>query len=435
MTTQRVKVALDLGGGSAPILLGECLWVPSKKVAAFQWGKEAIESGFDLAPLNMPLRPGVWTGRPDLFGGLPGMLNDSLPDGFGLRLMNQSLANQSLASLGHPLDEITPLHRLAWVGRRGVGALIFEPEINAGKEADLFNITQLGEQAQRAQAGNFVDIPKSAIAAGGSAQGARPKFWALLKDDGKSAIVGNYEKTPTGFTACLIKFPPSGGDKNEPFYEAACLELAAEHGILASKGRLLEHSSGAALAVERFDRSFPNERIFSQSLSALLHHNFREPSLDYLQLAQVANKLAGPSQNEPIYRLACFNVALSLRDDHSKNFSFIMDKQRVWNLAPAYDLCPNDGPNGWHTMSINGQAENPSKSDLLAFAAKLNLSPEIAKAGIEAALSAASDFKSRAIGLGAEKAAAGRWAVKINQNSAALRDVKVAVPKRKLLEI
>lgn len=417
MTDQRIKVSLDLGGGASPVVLGECLWVPSKRVVAFEWGAQAIAAGWNLAPLKMPLGPGAWLGSPTLFDGLPGMLNDSIPDGFGLRLMNQSLA-----TLGYRPDQITPLHRLAWVGNGGVGALSFEPVLNPEKSADLFTMTQLGEQARKAQSGHLADIPKSAIVAGGSAQGARPKFWALVKDDGKSAIVGDYPSAPQGFTPCLVKFSSVKGDKNEPFYEAACLELAAEHGIVAAKARLLEHAAGAALAVERFDRVPPDKRVFTQSLSALLHHNFREPSLDYLHLAQVAWKLACPAEDtERIYRLACFNVALSIRDDHSKNFAFTMDQQRVWHVSPAYDLCPCEGPNGWHTMSINGQAQSPTRRDLLTFAGQLRLSAHIAKDAIDAALSAADAFKARAISLGAMKTSTGRMAKKIQLTGAGLQ--------------
>ena len=94
MTAQRrLKVHLDFGVGSTPLLLGECLWVASQKAAAFEWSEEAFKSGYSFSPMHLPLRKGVIMAGPNPFGGLHGMLNDSIPDGFGLRLMNHSLVS------------------------------------------------------------------------------------------------------------------------------------------------------------------------------------------------------------------------------------------------------------------------------------------------------------------------------------------------------
>ena len=302
--TRRLRVHLDFGAGSAPRLLGECLWVASQRLTAFQWSPEALASGLQLSPLHIPLTPGVHMATPTPFGGLHGMLADSIPDGFGLRLMDKSLA-----SAGHGPGSVTPIHRLAWVGSRGIGALTYTPVIEAGETRGLLEISELGLHAARAEVEDFKDIPEAAIKAGGSAHGARPKFWASVSADGTQALLGDDLRAPKGFMPSLVKFAPARGDRNEPYYEAACLELAQRHGVRAARARLLSHPHGAALAVERFDRLPGAGRVFVQSLAALLHDDFRVPRLDYFHLAQVSARLSGAPESERIYRQACFNVA------------------------------------------------------------------------------------------------------------------------------
>lgn len=401
---KRLRVHLDFGAGSEPLLLGECLWVDSQRAAAFQWSQAALESGLHLSPLHLPLEPGAQMAQRNPFGGLHGMLADSIPDGFGLRLMDKSLA-----SAGYGRDGATPIHRLAWVGARGLGALTYAPAIDGGEGRQLMEIAELGVHAARADVEDFKDIPEAAIKAGGSAHGARPKFWAAVSSDGQKAILGDDPKVPTGFTPCLVKFAPARGDKNEPFYEAACLELANRHGVSAAKARLLPHPHGAALAVERFDRTPGGGRLFAQSLAALLHDDFRVPKLDYLHLAKVSAKLSADPESERIYRQACFNAALCMRDDHSKNFAFRMDRSGKWELSPAFDLCPSQGPAGWHTMTISGNGVDIARSDLLRLAGNLGLAPAIAADGIDQALSASSQFEAIAIDLGAQRTGAKAW--------------------------
>jgi serine/threonine-protein kinase HipA len=405
VANHRLQVHLDFGLGAPPLLLGECLWYASKKVAAFEWSQQAMEVGFKLSPLHMPLRKGLFLAEPTPFGGLHGLLSDSIPDGFGLRLMNKSLV-----TAGHSLASITPVQRLAWVGTRGLGALTYTPALYAEEPRALIDIADLGVHAAKADVENFTDIPEAAIKAGGSAHGARPKFWAAVHKDGQKIILGDSPEIPTDFSACLVKFAPAKGDRNEPFYEAACLALANKYGVDAATARVLHHPTGVALAVDRFDRIAGGARKVVQSLAALLNDDFRFSKLDYFHLFQVSKALSDAPESERIYRQACFNVALSMRDDHSKNFAFCMDQQGQWKLSPAFDLCPNEGPSGWQTMTVSDVGDHIDRSCLLKFAQKMGLPPAIANDGIDRALSAASEFEALALSLGSQKAGANKWA-------------------------
>jgi len=420
----RLQVFLDQGVGVAAMLVGECAWVPSARAAAFEWSQEALGSGLSLSPLMMPCRPGLVYAKHDPFSGIHPLFADSIPDGFGLRLMNRALSEA-----GYDLDEINPLQRLAWVGERGVGALTYKPVIDANKEPLLTTIFDAAVLASRAEEENFTDIPRQAIHAGGSALGARPKFWAAIGPDKTKVILGDQPKVATGFVPSLLKFAPSRGDKNEPFLEAACLDLANKHGVRAAHAQLLAHPSGAALAVERFDRRPTGERIHTQSVAALLGLNFREPSLDYSSLAKLVQKIGGASDGERLYRQLCFNVALSIRDDHTKNFAFCMDSTGQWTLSPAFDLCPSTGfgLSQEHTTSLNGKGKNISRGDLLAYASSLSLSPQVAQEGIDNARAAATEFEAHAVGLGATMKKSKEWAKAFKAIDAHIKPVVASV--------
>lgn len=414
----RLQVFLDRGLGSASMLIGECLWVASSRTAAFEWSQEALASGLELSPLMMPGATGVQHASHEPFSGIHPLFSDSIPDGFGLRLMNKGLQ-----VAGYDIEEINPLHRLAWIGERGVGALAYKPVIDAKVDPMFTSIFDASVLAAKAEAENFKDIPKEAIRAGGSALGARPKFWAAIGPDKATVILGDLPKIPQGFVPSLLKFAPTGGDKNESFFEAACLELAGKHGVKAARGQLLSHASGAALAVERFDRLPSGERVHTQSVAALLGINFREPNLDYVSLAKLARKLGGDSDVERLYRQLCFNVALSMRDDHSKNFAFCMDANGQWSLSPAFDLCPSAGfgYTGEHTTTLNGKGTGISRSDLEAFALSVGLSQQLAQEGIDSARAAATEFEALAVSLGATKKGAEGWAKTFKKIDAHLR--------------
>ncbi len=414
----RLQVFLDRGLGSATKLIGECIWVASNRTAAFEWSKDAVASAFELSPLMMPSATGIQHASHEPFSGIHPLFSDSIPDGFGLRLMNKGLQ-----FAGYDIAEVNPLHRLAWVGERGVGALTYKPVIDAKVDPMFTTIFDASVMAAKAEAENFKDIPKEAIRAGGSALGARPKFWAAIGPDKVTVILGDLPKIPQDFVPSLLKFAPTGGDKNEPFFEAACLELANKHGVKAARGQLLSHASGAALAVERFDRLPSGERVHTQSVAALLGINFREPNLDYLALVKLARKLGGDSDVERLYRQLCFNVALSMRDDHSKNFAFCMDANGQWSLSPAFDLCPSSGfgYSGEHTTTLNGKGTDISRSDLEGFALSAGLSQQLTQDGIDSARAAATEFKALAISLGAAKGAAESWAKKFKKIDAHLR--------------
>lgn len=421
-TEVRLEVFLEQGPGIANIPVGTLVWDHDLRVTAFQWSNEAIESGLNLSPIVMPNKPGTSYADPEPFFGIHPLFSDSIPDGFGLPLMNRGLAEA-----GHNLAEINALDRLAWTGKRGVGALTYNPEAEADVKPLVTTTLDTSSFAICAEDASFKSIPKQAILSGGSTLGARPKFWASVAPDKSKVVLGDSHNVEAGFVPSLLKFAPTGGDLNEPYVEAACLELAAKYGVIAAAAELLHYSGGAALAVHRFDRLPNGDRLHTQTVAALLGINFREPNLDYKNLVQIARKIGKDVDVERIYRQLCFNVALSMRDDHAKNFSFCMDFKGQWSLSPAYDLCPSVGlgRTGEHTTSVNGKGINISRGDLMCFAESIGLSSSLFQEAIDNARAAAAEFEALSISFGATKTRSKQWANAFKTIDAHLRPVMI----------
>ena len=128
--------------------IGAVLWDEDRDVGVFEYTPEFSRSGIEVAPLTMPLRSGVYDFPAlnyETFKGLPGMLADSLPDKFGNALINRWLAEQ-----GRTADSFDPVERLCYTGRRGMGALEFEPATGERREqGQPVDIAPLVELANR----------------------------------------------------------------------------------------------------------------------------------------------------------------------------------------------------------------------------------------------------------------------------------------------
>jgi len=110
-----------------------------------------------------------------------------------------------------------------------------------------------------------------------------------------------------------------------------------------------------------------------------MHANFRIPSTDYADLMKVTGALT--RNHEDIlraFRRMVFNIAAHNRDDHAKNFAFVMNEAGEWSLSPAYDLGFAAGPGGEHTMSILGEGRAPTREHVLKLAKQFDIKPKSA---------------------------------------------------------
>jgi serine/threonine-protein kinase HipA len=329
----------------------------------FEYDAAFLGSNLELSPLQLPLRPGVVAGKPDVLDGLMGVFDDSLPDGWG-----RLLIDRRAAELGVSGGSLTPLDRLTLVGARSMGALIYEPEI-ALDEPELVKLAELAKQTELVMegAGAGADLERL-IAVGGSPKGARPKVLVQLAPNGD--VISGARSIRPGFTAWLVKFPAPEDDPHSAALEHAYFLMAKAAGIEVPRTQLLGKTrrSRGYFAIERFDRD-GTTRIHTHTLGGLLHLPHGYPALDYSDLLKVTRKL---TRNEAavaeMFRRACFNVFAHNRDDHSRNFAFLMSERGAWRPSPAYDLTFAAGPGGEHTMLVAGEGREPGAAHLLSLA-------------------------------------------------------------------
>jgi len=372
--------------------VGAVAWNDNPGYAVFEYDPEFRRSGWDLAPLKMPisanqrifafpeLRQDKNAGF-DTFKGLPGLLADSLPDRYGNQLINIWLAKQGRAS-----DSMNPVEMLCFIGSRGVGALEFEPvifkETKRAFSVELDNMVTIAQKMmtnREAFVSNLNTEEEKAVSEilkiGTSAGGARPKAviaWNKITGEVKSGQVNS----PKGFEHWLIKLDgvsdvQLGASHGYGRVEMAYYNMATACGIEMMSSRLLEENGRAHFMTKRFDRAEDNKKHHVQTFCALAHFDYNLiNSFSYEQLFQCMRELRLTyADAEQMFRRMVFNVIARNCDDHTKNFSFLLKQGGSWDLAPAYDVCHAYRPGStWvsrHALSINGKRDDIAGSDML----------------------------------------------------------------------
>lgn len=363
--------------------------------------KEAVGS---LSPLTLPYDTSPHPTPKKCPAGLPGFLAESLPDGYGLWLMDRAFQKS-----GVPREAVAPLDRLAFVGDRATGALSYEPvgDIPSVRRAAL-PATELGSAAQSFLEEKETDLFAELVCVG-SAGGSRPKAQLRFGNDFTRASLAPKE----GLTAWLVKFtaPDFPLGHEEGIFEAAALAVSAKTGIRTPAWKFFEGPQGKGrpkvpywLGMERFDRT-PAGRVHYVSAAGLLNANFREPVFDYFDLMRLTYRLTqSQAEMEELFRRAVLSYFLRNEDDHGKNFGFLLHDDGRWTLSPSFDITYAPGPNGEHATSFGGKGRHITR-DALERMSRLMTTPverleEIARQAAEAALG----FAETALSLGAKRA-------------------------------
>lgn len=377
-------------------LWGNCIAVVSMDdagdVADFEYTNDFLGSGIELSPIVMPLA-GKSYRFPELaresFHGLPGLLADSVPDKFG-----NALIDTWLASKGRSRKSFSPIERLCYIGKRGMGALEFSPmqgprprtseRIQIDEMVDLASDilqhrnqldTRFGDQANSSAL-------KEILRVGTSAGGARAKAVIAWHPETGEVRSGQVQ-APEGFGYWLLKFDgvtdnrdkesadPQGYGRIEYAYSL----MAKAAGIEMADCRLHEEGGRAHFMTRRFDRQNDGSKLHMQTLGGLAHFDFNMAgAYSYEQALLIMRQLGldADARREQFRRMV-FNVVARNQDDHVKNIAFLMDKRGQWQLSPAYDLIYSYNPEGaWtsrHQMTINGKRDHFQRADLEACAA------------------------------------------------------------------
>lgn len=337
--------------------------ITGRPLIAFEFSDEARRRGLELSSLLLPLQgPALRRDFPPHQMGLPGPVYDSLPDGWGMLLMDRLFKRNGL----NPA-RIGPLERLAYIGRNAMGAMAFQPQAaEADAPPERITLDRLATEVQDVLKGEGGEFLLSLLQMGGSPQGARPKALLYRSPQGRS-----FSSTAMpGMEAWLVKFPA-----NQEHPEVCAIEDIYAHclrrcGISTPDTEYFALPDGqTAFATRRFDRC-DGMRVPMQSLAALTGADYRVAgSLDYTGFLRATAACTNDVRERArAFERVVFNVVFNNRDDHPKNFSYVMSRAGDWTLAPAYDVTFCEGPGGYHQMDVLGEALDIGRAHLLGLA-------------------------------------------------------------------
>lgn len=299
------------------------------------------------------------------FDGLHGVFADSIPDGWGRLLIDRAAVRK-----GSSPSELTPSDRLAIIGEKGIGALTYKPEVDIWEDLNpIVDIDQFARGTQTVLQGQESNVLDWLGRIGASPNGARPKSLVWLDEIG-NAVHGRLEKGKM-MEPYLVKFRALEDEPDKGAIEYAYSLMAREAGIDMSNTRLIKGKTGASyFATKRFDLE-GGTRVHVHSASGMLYANTKYSTIDYIDLLKLTFFVTRDVREVlKMFRLAVFNVLSHNRDDHSKQFSFIMDRKGVWRTAPAYDLTFSDGVGGEHSTAICGFGKDIKREQMLQLASK-----------------------------------------------------------------
>lgn len=336
--------------------VGTLTLTPDDRLCAFEYDSAWLSDGFSISPLELPLKAGLFIAKHQPFHGNFGIFEDSLPDDYGRYLLHKALLREGINDAN-----LSVLDRLSIVGNSGMGALMYHPETKAIKDSEILDFDLLQEKALQVLKEQQDTDAGLLLYNSGNSGGARPK--AIFSDN-----EGHW----------LIKFrhyyDPTDIGQQEFHYN----EVAKRCGINVPDCKL---TSGRYFTTRRFDIAPNGERIHTATAGGLLCLSLSMPFLDYENLLALTGYLTqNPKEVEEMYRRMVFNYLTDNKDDHCKNFSFIVSEtsnsRYSWHLAPAYDLtlC-TEGYNGEHATSVN-RTGSPTLQDMIAVGMKNKMSAE-----------------------------------------------------------
>ncbi len=360
--------------------VGRLYWDARLRRAIFSFAPSFVAEGKDIAPLTASIKDGKRASSPilgnkeKLFQGLPSFIADSLPDRWGNQVFEQWAAQNKI-----PMRNLTPVDKLAFIGKRGMGALEFEPATEGFENSDNIQLGSLYHLAkkifeQREVATILPDEElslQSLYEVGTSAGGQHPKAIIAINDKTGDIRSGQI-LLPEDYTYYILKFA-EGEDFPFTNVEMVYYELAKLAHIEMMPSQLLQIEGEYHFLTERYDRK-KGKKVHTQTLAAMC-----PDATSYEDLFSVARMLAIPGKEmEELYRRMVFSVFGANVDDHIKNFSFLLDDEGLWHITPAYDLTftvnlDGTGYENRHSMTLLGKDEELTEEDLLLFAKENNI--------------------------------------------------------------
>jgi len=378
------------------VKVGELTRVEGKGIY-FTYDPTWIAGGFNLSPFTMK-----WDAKPQvplnrgLFDGLHGPFADSLPDGWGMLLMDRFF-NSTFGDGTH--YTLTALDRLAYIGDRGMGAFEYQPKSEKEELTGPVSVSQLYRDSVQVQEGETPAVLTKLRLAGGSPGGARPKAIVAMNEGG-TKTTSAFGPLPEGYAHWIVKFRALDEPIETGAIEFAYAEIARAAGVTMPESHLLmpDIPNERFFATKRFDRE-GDRKIHMMTVSALMYADYRTPStIDYPNLLKLTNVITKSSvEVEKMARLMIFNALAHNYDDHLKNFAFLCHESKApgekenWTLAPAYDLTFSTAM-GEHTTDFGGRTPaKPARKRILEICSEYKYLK--ANDYIEQTLAALNDWK------------------------------------------
>lgn len=352
--------------------LGRIVWDSSNGTSYFTFNPN-LKDRPDIAPIKYP--KSSWRNEMPIFGdarriyqGLPPFIADSLPDSWGNKIFDQWVKQSGISR-----NRVNPLLKLMFIGRRGMGALEFEPAVNELEHRSHLNINELytlSLNILRDRETTFLNaaqgLTMQALLAVGTSAGGRQMKAIVAYNSSTEEIRSGQTDVPPGFDYYIIKFEDELVPTTE--IEMAYYEMATSSGITMELCHSIEIEKVSHFMTRRFDRD-NGTKIHVQTLAAINPNaNSYEDLMDTCRELNLTDK-----EIIEVYRRLVFNIMANNTDDHNKNFSFLLRQNKKWELAPAYDMTfifnrYGSGPETSHIFSLYGKTSDITKEDLLSFA-------------------------------------------------------------------
>ena len=374
-------------------------------IVYFEYDKVFKTNNLEISPLKLPLSLNkVYTNNDDrYFEGLAGVFHDTLPDKFGTKVIERYFESKNI-----PSYELNIIQKMMFIGNKSIGAITYKPvihKLDEQKANELIELQNFYNNAKKIISGNSIEVVDEMLIftnSAASAGGARAKAIIGYNKTSKEMISGVNKDLKKGFEHYIIKFDIEKDDGSSSDYtkiEYLYMSMAKEVGIDIPEIELLSHKNLAHYLIKRFDR-INGESFHLHSVAGLTHSNFNIPMhYSYDELLRLTRYLTRSQNavNEQFKRMV-FNIIGRNQDDHAKNFAFIMDKNGVWKLSPAYDITYANGA-GYtknHQLSLRGKTNNFTLNDILEIAKLHSIKRSFAKETIEQIVEIFSSFKNRA---------------------------------------
>lgn len=367
----------------------------------FQYDPDYLSNYANLSPFSLSHDNSLQPAPSTPHNGIHGVFADSLPDGWGMLLMDRVFRQQGI--LPH---QLTAMDRLAYIGERGAGALEYAPtsDYRPASTATKIDIIKLGLQAQALYDGQTQEVLAD-LATAGSPGGARPKVQVYFRagDHLSASTIPRVDHEPW-----LVKFTSSSLalGHEESLCEAAYLTLAKKAGIVVPEWQLIpapgRTGAIAWLALKRFDCTSSGGRYHLHSACGLLNADFRMPSLDYEGLIKASQILCkSPAEGQRQFRRAVFNLFALNQDDHSKNWAFLQDDSGQWCPSPFFDVTFSPNPRGEHSTAFAGYGKTPPLKAMQQLAKQASYANwKQAQKCVQEVVEALSHWEQEAAGLG-----------------------------------